>query len=96
MSIIKNLPLSKDCKDPDMTWDEFKEKVAKFAHEKRPDLFYFRAKSEIVVGGLSLDQDGSIWVSYVDQDGEDRWIHLADDRTYDQMLKTLESIYDEN
>lgn len=27
--------------EPAMTWDEFKEKVAKFAHEKRPDLFYF-------------------------------------------------------
>ena len=27
--------------EPAMTWDEFKEKVAKFVQEKRPDLFLF-------------------------------------------------------
>ena len=79
---------------PAMTWGEFKEKVTKFAHEKRPDLSYFRAKAEVVIGKLSLDQDGSIWVSYVDQDGEDNWVLLVDDRTYEQMLKVMESIYD--
>lgn len=81
---------------PAMTWDEFIEQVAKFAQEKRPDLFYFSAKAEVVLGKLSMDQNGSIWVSYVDHEGEDRWIHLADDRTYEQMLKAIESIYDKN
>lgn len=85
--------------EPAMTWDEFKEQVAKFAHEKHLDLFYFSAKAEVVIGKLwrlSLDQHGSIWVSYVDHEGEDRWVHLADDRTYNQMLKVMESIYDKN
>lgn len=82
--------------EPAMTWDEFKEKVAKFAHEKRPDLFYFSAKAEVVIGKLSLDQHGSIWVSYVDNMGEDSWVHLADDRTYNQMFNILENMYDKN
>lgn len=82
--------------NPTMTWSEFKEKVAKFAHEKRPDLFYFRAKAEVVIGKLSMDQNGSIWVSYVDNRGEDSWVLLVDDRTYEQMLKVLESVYDQN
>lgn len=88
----KNFPhLMKD--KPIANWEEFIDRVAKFAHEKCPDLFYFRDKSEIVVGRLSLDQDGSIWVSYVDQDGDDRWVHLAGHRTYEQMFKVLESVY---
>ena len=81
---------------PAMTWDEFKEQVAKFAQEKRPDLFYFSAKAEVVIGKLSLDQHGSIWVSYVDNMGEYSWVHLVDDRTYEQMFRIIEAFYDKN
>ena len=58
--------------------------------------FYFSAKAEVVIGKLSLDQHGSIWVSYVNIMGEDSWVHLSDDRTYNQMLKVMESVYDKN
>lgn len=50
----------------------------------------------MVIGKLSLDQHGSIWVSYVDNMGEDSWVHLADDRTYNQMFNILENMYDKN
>lgn len=87
-----SITIDETMKNTNMTWGEFKEQVAKFAHEKCPDLFYFSAKSEVVIGKLSMDQHGSIWVSYVDNRGEDNWVQLADDRTYSQMLKVMESV----